>query len=410
MQRIFGIFFKRPTNVAVACFFIFFVMISMPLVYIYQKHKSFEYENFKKNLEIMASTLSLSIDDSLYKFIQKEQNVSNLLIQKTARNLLEFSSFYKNIHNVYVIIKKYDKKYYVLDVLNLKKLVASDKTIHFDNTIKEVIQTQKYDNCFEALKSGKVYVSENFKIDNNQTFISAIAPIYDENQTFIAALGVDVSLEKYKEIFKKTDNTFILSLIMAAIISCLASFAVVVIINYAKIFYYNLQKVSNSDRLTGVYNRFMFIEIFTREINRIQRNGDNLYLIFLDIDNFKHINDKYGHSIGDDIIIFTANQITKSIRKTDIVSRYGGDEFLISITGSSDNFIKDVIDRIMHQQYDFIYAVNKNGLEEKVVVNFSIGYTKYKDGDTFETMLKRADRGLYISKDFGKHRSTFVEK
>lgn len=209
---------------------------------------------------------------------------------------------------------------------------------------------------------------------------------------------------------QKTRNIFILTIIMAAMISILMSIIVIALINYVKLFYYRFQKVSNSDRLTGVYNRFVFIDIFTREINKVQRNKDNLYLIFLDIDNFKGFNDKYGHSVGDDIIIFTAKKIANTVRKIDIVSRYGGNEFLISICGASDEFIKDIIDRVMNQKYDFVYAVNKNGIEEKLVVNFSVGYTKYKDGDTFETMLERADRGLYISKDFGKHRATFVEK
>ncbi|WP_033916427.1 GGDEF domain-containing protein [Campylobacter sputorum] len=410
MQRISNIFLNKPKHVGIVCFFIFFIIISIPIIYTYEKRNSLAYEEFRHHLGMVAYALSFSVNPNLHKIVEDEQNASSDNYQKVTAPLFDFFALYREIYDIYTVVKRDGKKYYVLDVTNAQNSIAKDPIASPAEIMEELAETDNSDNWFEVVESGKVYINKDFETDNYGTFLSAIAPVYDKNQTFVAAIGIDVSIEKYKEIMQKTRNIFILTMIMAAMISLLMSIIVIALINYVKLFYYRLQKVSNSDRLTGVYNRFVFIDIFTREMNRVKRNKDNLYLIFLDIDNFKSFNDKYGHSVGDDIIIFTAKKIANTVRKIDIVSRYGGDEFLISICGASDEFIKDIIDRVMNQKYDFVYAVNKNGIEEKLVVNFSVGYTKYKDGDTFETMLERADRGLYISKDFGKHRATFVEK
>lgn len=410
MKKISNLFLNKPIYFGFICFFVFFAMIVIPITYTYEKRNSFEYENFRHNLGMAAYALSFSVDANLHRIIEDEQNSSSESYQKATAPLFDFFSVYREIYDIYTVIKKDDKKYYVLDVANAQNMISKNSVVAPAEIMEELVETENPDNWFELVESGQIYVNKNFETDNYGTFLSAIAPIYDENQTFVGAIGIDVSIKKYEEMIKKSKNIFILSIILAIAISVLASFVVILLINYAKMFYYQLQKVSNFDRLTGVYNRFVFIDIISREIDRISRTKDNLYLVFLDIDNFKTINDKYGHSIGDDVIMYTAQKITSAIRKVDIVSRYGGDEFLVSISGSNDEFIKDVIDRILHQKYDFVYAPNKNGQEEKLIINFSIGYTKYTEGDTFESMLERADRALYISKDFGKHRATFIEK
>ena len=122
-----------------------------------------------------------------------------------------------------------------------------------------------------------------------------------------------------------------------------------------------------------------------------------LSVIMLDIDNFKRVNDQYGHLIGDQVIIGVANILLESCRKTDIVCRYGGEEYLIILpnTRLADSHL--LCERIRS-------AVEKSCLENGLSITISGGACEFKDHMTSEDLIKNADVCLYKAKSSGKNR------
>lgn len=164
-----------------------------------------------------------------------------------------------------------------------------------------------------------------------------------------------------------------------------------------------LEKTSNIDSLTKVFNRRALNTYLSETCSN---NGVNyeLHALMLDIDNFKVINDTYGHVTGDKILIFISNILRKTLRDGDKIFRYGGEEFVIILNRNSDKESDLISDRILK-------LISSNKLiymGEKLSVTASIGLTKLLKGDTPDKLLTRADKALYISKHNGKNQVSKV--
>lgn len=194
--------------------------------------------------------------------------------------------------------------------------------------------------------------------------------------------------------------SFVFSLILALIITVLASFL--------KKSYLEVENLSHFDGLTGLYNRLMFMTIFQKEIHKVKRNQYNLFLVILDIDDFKPINDTYGHLVGDEAIKTTAHTLQNLLRTSDTIARFGGDEFIISIVDHDKEAASIIVNRILNEFNHKIIPVSRNHEQQELQINLSIGYTAYKNEDDFKTMLQRADQALYISKEAGKNTATYL--
>jgi len=159
-----------------------------------------------------------------------------------------------------------------------------------------------------------------------------------------------------------------------------------------------LERNSNLDSLTKVFNR----RALTTYLNNLCDKGDipyNLHLLVLDIDDFKIINDTYGHIAGDKILIFIANMLRRTLRDGDKVFRYGGEEFVIVLNRITPEVCLEITNRILA-------LVRNNRLiykGESLNVTMSIGATKYFKGDTPDSIIDRADKALYKSKSGGKN-------
>ncbi len=161
---------------------------------------------------------------------------------------------------------------------------------------------------------------------------------------------------------------------------------------------------SRTDGLTGVHNRLAF-DRYMKELEGRNRVADARFsLIFLDIDDFKTINDSFGHLVGDRVILALVEKCREIVRKNDYIARFGGDEFAIVMEGASlKNAVKKA-GRLSKALATTRYAVNDAEDARELSFTVSIGVSTYRKGDTVSTVTDRADRALYAAKAAGKSR------
>ena len=220
-----------------------------------------------------------------------------------------------------------------------------------------------YKNLWDTIKSGKVYSNTVVNIKKDKLLYyeeKTITPIFDENniiQNFVST-GRDITSRiKMEE---------------------------------------ELHKRATIDNLTGIFNRHSGNELIDLEVNKARRYKSMFTVLMLDIDNFKSINDTYGHDIGDYVLQKFTELISLHIRESDAFIRWGGEEFIIISSNLSEqeslNFAQKL--RVAISAYQF---------EKEMKITISIGATTYRDKDTKESILKRADIALYKAKESGRN-------
>jgi diguanylate cyclase (GGDEF)-like protein len=153
------------------------------------------------------------------------------------------------------------------------------------------------------------------------------------------------------------------------------------------------------DALTGLYNHRHFQESLREEVDAALLDDNDLALLFCDIDNFKLLNDRHGHLVGDDVLRRVAQVLGGSIRRGDIAARYGGDEFTLLLRGANDEQALEVAERIRQRVGELRVGP---GAEH---TSISIGFAALGEaGDTKETLLASADGALYAAKERGRDR------
>jgi len=163
-----------------------------------------------------------------------------------------------------------------------------------------------------------------------------------------------------------------------------------------------LKEISNRDPMTNLYNRRYLAEISKELFLLSKRTGSPLSVLMIDIDKFKNINDSYGHDVGDDVIKLLAKELPLKLRETDIVSRLGGEEFVVLLP---DMEIKSAVKKAeeIRENIEKLQIV----LEDSEVIKFtvSIGVSDYcnKNKNSFEEILKSSDQALYEAKERGRN-------
>lgn len=161
------------------------------------------------------------------------------------------------------------------------------------------------------------------------------------------------------------------------------------------------EKRANIDSLTGAYSRAKFDYLFHSEFARSIRYFNPLTILFIDIDNFKIVNDTYGHDIGDEVLKKFANLISTNSRELDVFARWGGEEFILMLPQTNINDGYKLAEKIRN-----IIALHK--FDQIETLTCSIGLSMLNKGDNHESIIKRADNALYKAKSTGRNR-TIIE-
>lgn len=165
-----------------------------------------------------------------------------------------------------------------------------------------------------------------------------------------------------------------------------------------------LQYQATHDSLTGLMNRNYSLKRLAHTIEVSKRNHTKILLMYIDLDNFKQINDTLGHTAGDEVLIESSKRLTSSLRKTDAIARLGGDEFLLILPDLKNNQQAENLAAKVLTLFEHPFYIQ----DHECVSSTSIGLSVYpQDGNTAETLLKCADMALYRVKDSGRNSFSF---
>jgi diguanylate cyclase len=162
----------------------------------------------------------------------------------------------------------------------------------------------------------------------------------------------------------------------------------------------HMGELVREDQLTGSLNRRGMDESLEREIINADRLGAPLCIALLDLDDFKRINDTHGHATGDEVLVHLVSVVKETLRKLDVIARFGGEEFLVLLPETEPAEAMQIITRVQRELTKRIFMHNT----QRLLITFSAGVAYRAQGETQADLIKRADVALYKAKDAGKNR------
>lgn len=170
-----------------------------------------------------------------------------------------------------------------------------------------------------------------------------------------------------------------------------------------------LKFMASTDHMTKLYNRRYFSQVGNNLLKLAKREKSSLSIIMLDIDNFKSVNDNYGHKIGDDVIISIAEKLKFISRDSDIVCRFGGEEFILLLPNTNIEGAKIIANKI-RESIEKIQIYINDTKNINITVSIGISLVDVKSSDNLEKSIKQADDALYVAKENGKNRVECYKK
>ena len=159
-------------------------------------------------------------------------------------------------------------------------------------------------------------------------------------------------------------------------------------------------RISRTDAMTGLLNRGAFLEALTRQLHRLGRDPDDASLMYVDLDNFKAVNDTRGHQAGDEVLLKLRDILIQQTRPTDLVSRLGGDEFAVFLNGADIGIAKNRADKFLQvakQLSEFSASPDK-----PLGMSIGIAVLERNTTEPLDELLARADSAMYDAKRSGK--------
>lgn len=347
------------------------------------------YVDFMKGTSILKEHFLLHI--------QKYDNVENLI---------------KEIFEYFKIMSSYTAKGYLnkmieedkRDIENFFKQNISDETI-----IPQEILSKKFLWLKRLIYS--IEKKESFNLTLNDelfyNWFESVEILSDEKKTFFEDLKkrIVINIQNLFYFLENDDYSEILPLYSSLlnIYKLILMMKDTLTVEYAN----NIIEKMKLDSLTQLYRKDLFEDILSKEINLLEVNkqSTSLSLIFIDIDDFKTINDKYGHYTGDKVIEKFGEIIKKNIRSSDIGFRIGGDEFALILKDANLNTANKVAMKISHNMSSHKFIFNDN-ISFFTSLSIGIHEIKKENKESISSIIKSVDKKLYISKRNGKNQIT----
>ncbi len=166
----------------------------------------------------------------------------------------------------------------------------------------------------------------------------------------------------------------------------------------------HIKEMAARDELTGLPNRRRMMELLQEHATRHARGGPRFFVCIIDLDHFKSINDTFGHAAGDAVLRAFANQAQQVLRTTDMIGRWGGEEFLLLLPETPPGEPTLGVARLR----DTLAVMPASPSLPDLRVRFSAGFARYEDGEPIDQAIERADRALYAAKSAGRNRSVVL--
>ena len=156
------------------------------------------------------------------------------------------------------------------------------------------------------------------------------------------------------------------------------------------------ENIASTDALTGLYNRHKFSQLYLSSYTSMVQRHNDMSLILLDIDNFKKVNDLYGHNAGDKTLVQVSHTLLKTLRNVDVVCRWGGEEFLIMLPTADMEHASSIAQKLRR-------AIEELTIDIVGSITSSFGVSQVREGEDMQDVIDRADKALYLAKDSGRN-------
>lgn len=322
--------------------------------------------NAKIMLRLKRENKSSSQFISLNKEIKQQHKAMRLLLnsQEQLHKTTEKLNDYIDIVDKYVISSSTDKTGNIIRVseafCNISQYSREELIGEPHNIVRHPdMQKNIFKDLWSSIKSGNSWYGElkNLAKDGTAYYLDVnIEPDFDKNDNIIGYTAIRLDITDKKRI----------------------------------------EELSQQDPLTKISNRLKLDAVASKEIERSLRYQSDLSIILLDIDHFKHVNDTYGHLVGDKTLIELSKVLIERTRNTDIVGRWGGEEFLIVCPETNLDKALILAEDLRQSISEHIFPVIKH-------CTCSFGVSTFIDKDNYETLLKTADEALYKAKASGRN-------
>ena len=265
------------------------------------------------------------------------------------------------------------------------KVILSERKI---NNLKNLNNIKELATLKEEIISKKTKVIEYSKDDMD----------YLLKTKYVPELDLYLIVEAKIDDFMKTEyNTFYINLLISLLVTVIITF---VIIYSIKGFNRRLEYFANNDSLTNLLNRRSFNSNLKTFDKLSKRTGNPISLLFLDIDDFKQINDNLGHKIGDDVLKRVSSILRENLRETDIKSRWGGEEFIVAFINTDHKEAFEIAQKIKEKLQNDLTLINLTNRP----ITASFGVTQIQKNEKLDLAIVRVDNAMYEAKKSGKNK------
>jgi diguanylate cyclase (GGDEF)-like protein/PAS domain S-box-containing protein len=341
--------------------------------------------------------LSYSLLDDLEKYFLNISNELSINYEQIKNNATDYRDDHSNLLNEY---KKAVDLSNIVSKTNPKGIITyvNDKFCEVSGYRREeligkphnvvrhpTMPSQIYKELWDTIKAKKTWnglITNIQKDGKSYTVYSTIVPILDIDGDVVEYIAIRHDVTEFEQAKEQLRS---LNKAMKHKVDELYSMA------------QTLEEQASIDVLTGIFNRMKFEEFFDLEFQKAKMQRNQLSIILLDVDNFKLINDTYGHDVGDDVLRTMAKLISQNIRSTDTLSRWGGEEFVILLPGTALEQAKIVATNLKN----VISKCKFDSLSYNITCSFGVAVCN--DDDNKEKLFKRVDTVLYKAKNSGKN-------